>query len=400
MNRRDALKFLGATALVPVVYGAVPGGMRAYAQAAQKQPAGSIGNRILVLVELKGGNDGLNSVIPYKDENLRRMRPSLVLNAEEMVTLGDGLAFHPALKPLMAAWDKGQLGILRGVGYPQPNRSHFRSIEIWDTASKSEETLAEGWLARAFAQSRPPRDFAADGLLVGAQEPGPLAGARTVALANPEQFLRQARPLQARAGRTSESSSSLSHLLAVESDIVQAASRLGTAGAGATLSTVFPQTQFGNSVKASMQVLASGAKVATIRLSLNGFDTHQNQPGTHANLLRQFSEGVIALRAALVELGRWDSTLVMSYSEFGRRAAENASSGTDHGTAGVQFALGGRVKGGLYGEAPRLDRLENGNLVHTVDFRSLYATVLERLWGADSAGVLRGRFAPLDLMRA
>jgi len=122
MNRRDALKLLGATALAPVMYGAVPGGMRAYAQAAKQQPAGNIGNRVLVLVELKGGNDGLNTVIPYGDETLRRLRPSLVLNAEDMVTLGDGLAFHPSLKPLMAAWDAGQLGILRGVGYPQPNR--------------------------------------------------------------------------------------------------------------------------------------------------------------------------------------------------------------------------------------------------------------------------------------
>ena len=393
MNRRDFIRQLGAgalTAALPGVVLAVPAEVNRNTDY----------RNLLVLIELKGANDGLNTLIPYADSMYYALRPRLAIRREEVVTLTERAGLHPSLASLLPLWQSGELALVQGVGYPTPNLSHFRSIEIWDTASKSDETLAEGWLARAFAQARPPRDLAADGLLVGAQEPGPLAGARTVALANPEQFLRQARPLQAHTGRVAAPPSALSHLLGVESDIVQAASRLGTAGAGATLSTVFPQTQFGNSVKASMQVLASGAKVATIRLSLNGFDTHQNQPGTHANLLRQFAEGMIALRSALIELGRWDSTLVMSYSEFGRRAAENASNGTDHGTAGVQFALGGRVKGGLYGEAPRLDRLDNGNLVHTVDFRSLYATVLERLWGADSTGVLRGRFAPLDLMRA
>jgi uncharacterized protein (DUF1501 family) len=137
-----------------------------------------------------------------------------------------------------------------------------------------------------------------------------------------------------------------------------------------------------------------------VRITLNGFDTHQNQPGAHANLLRQLAEGLVALRAALQELGRWDSTLVLTYAEFGRRPQENGSNGTDHGTAAAHFALGGRVKGGLYGDAPRLDRLEGGNLTHAVDFRSLYATALERWWGVPSSGPLGGRFSPLDLVRA
>ncbi len=139
--------------------------------------------------------------------------------------------------------------------------------------------------------------------------------------------------------------------------------------------------------------------MAALRLTLNGFDTHQSQPGRHAGLLRQLAESLAALKAALVELGRWDSTLILTYSEFGRRARENASNGTDHGTASAHFAVGGRVAGGLHGEAPRLDRLEGGNLVHTVDFRSLYATVLERWWGMPATPVLGGRFAPLALIR-
>jgi uncharacterized protein (DUF1501 family) len=147
-------------------------------------------------------------------------------------------------------------------------------------------------------------------------------------------------------------------------------------------------------------VVASNAGVAAVRLSLNGFDTHQNQPGLHANLLRQLAEGLAALRGALVELERWNSTLVLTYAEFGRRVQENGSNGTDHGTANVHFALGGRVKGGFLGAAPRLDRLENGNLVHAVEFRSLYATVLERWWGVPSDRALGGRFPTLDLLKA
>lgn len=153
-------------------------------------------------------------------------------------------------------------------------------------------------------------------------------------------------------------------------------------------------------MRTAAQVVAANAGVAAVHLGLNGFDTHQNQSGVHANLLRQLAEGLAALRGALVELDRWGSTLVLTYAEFGRRPQENGSGGTDHGTANVHFALGGAVRGGLVGPAPRLDRLEGGNLAHGIEFRSLYATVLERWWGVPASGVLGGRFAPLDLLKA
>ena len=358
--------------------------------------------RLLILVEFKGANDGLNTVVPYADPAYHQLRPRLAIRREEVVSLDERTGLHPALAPLLPLWQSGELALVQGLGYAAPNLSHFRSIEIWDTASNSAEYLGEGWLTRAFAQAPALPDFAADGVIIGSPDLGPLAGgARTVALSNPEQFLRQARLAHPVAAR---GPAALSHLLRVEADIAQAAAQIGGGAAGspgaAPLATAFPQNPFGNSVRAAAQVLASGARVAAIRLTLTGFDTHQNQPGVHANLLRQFSEGMIALRSALIELRRWDSTLVMSYAEFGRRAAENASMGTDHGTANAHFVTGGRVKGGLYGEPPRLDRLENGNLPFAVDFRSLYATALERWWGVNSQAVLRGRFAPLDFIRA
>jgi uncharacterized protein (DUF1501 family) len=384
MQRRDFLKGLAAAGFLSL------SPQLAWA-------AGPDYRRLLILVELKGANDGLNTVIPFADPEYARLRPRIGIKREEVLQLDERSALHPALQPLMALWQARELAVVQSVGYPSPNLSHFRSIEIWDTASKSDVYLPDGWLARAFAANPTPASYIADGVLVGSSELGPLAGSgtRAIALANTEQFLRSAKL----AHSTDVSGNpALKHLLKVESDVAYAASRLNTAH---VFKTTFPGGAFGDAVKTGCQVLASGSGVAVLRLTLSGFDTHQNQPGTHANLLKQLAEGVLALKSALSELGRWDDTLVMTYAEFGRRPKENQSNGTDHGTAAPHFVLGGRVRGGLYGEVPRLDRLDgNGNLPFAVDFHSLYATALERWWGVDSAKVLDGRYPLLDLIRS
>ena len=282
--------------------------------------------------------------------------------------------------------------MLQGVGYPEPNLSHFRSIEIWDTASRSEEYLQEGWLTRAFATQPVPRAFAADGVIVGANDLGPLAGGgtRALAIADTEQFLRRARLAQPAAAARNKA---LAHILKVEADVVQAASHLD---GNATLATEFPRTGFGNAIRTACRIVANPAGVAVVRVTLSGFDTHANQPATQARLLSELADGLDALQAALVELGKWDDTLVLTYAEFGRRPKENQNNGTDHGTASAHFALGGRVVGGLYGAAPDLARLStDGNPAYALDFRSVYATVLERWWGIDSRDALGGRFAPV-----
>jgi uncharacterized protein (DUF1501 family) len=348
-------------------------------------------------VELKGGNDGLNTVVPYADPEYYALRPRLAIARDQVLQLDQRTGLHPSLEPLMALWKDRALAVVQSVGYPSGNLSHFRSIEIWDTASRSNEYLGEGWLARAFAAAPPPRAFAADGVVVGGAEMGPFAGAgaRAIALTDTEQFLRQAR-LAAPSGRASNAA--LNHILRVEQDIVQAAAKLNGNHA---FTTEFPRSPFGNAIRTAAQVIASQAGVAAVKVSLNGFDTHSNQPATHARLLKELAEGLVALRAALMELGRWNSTLAMTYAEFGRRPRENLSNGTDHGTANAQFVLGGRVRGGLYGLPPGLARLDgNGNPPFAVDFRDLYATVLERWWGVDPARALNGRFAPLDILRA
>jgi uncharacterized protein (DUF1501 family) len=382
MHRRDFLKL---SALVP--FAGVPG----LSRAAAGRP-----RRLLVLVELKGGNDGLNTVVPFADPRYRELRPRIAIARDQVVQLTERVGLHPALAPLKPVWDAGELAVVQGVGYPEPNLSHFRSIEIWDTASKSDEYLDEGWLARAFERSPWPATYAADGVVVGAGGMGPLTGrrVRALALASPAQLVRSAGLAHPEAARTRNAA--LEHILYVENEVAASAERLR---AGREFRTAFPAGAFGNGVRAAAQLAANPAGIAVVRLSLASFDTHANQQPVQANLLRQLGEGLAALRSALLEAGLWKSTVVATYAEFGRRPRENESGGTDHGTASAHFVLGGAVHGGLHGAMPALDRLDgNGNLPHAVDFRAYYATFLERWWGLDSRPVLGGRFAPLELI--
>ncbi|VWB93212.1 PF07394 family protein [Burkholderia lata] len=404
MNRRDFLTLTGAAAAAGVSMWQAPA---MAAAATGRQPAAGYAN-VLILVELKGGNDGLNTVVPYADPLYYQFRRSIGIKREQVLQLDAHTGLHPSLAPLMPLWRDGQVAVVQGVGYPQPNLSHFRSIEIWDTASRSDQYLHEGWLTRTFAQAPVPPGFAADGVVLGSAEMGPLSnGARAIALVNPAQFIRAARLAEPSSLR--EQNPALAHIIDVENDIVKAADRLRPRGGMREFRTAFPAGAFGTSVKTAMQVLAAceasgpGAQdgVAVLRLTLNGFDTHQNQPGQQAALLKQFAEGMSAMRGALIELGRWNQTLVMTYAEFGRRVRENQSNGTDHGTAAPHFVMGGRVAGGLYGAPPALGRLDgNGNLPVAVDFRQLYATVLGPWWGLDSTRVLQQRFDTLPLLKA
>jgi uncharacterized protein (DUF1501 family) len=406
MKRRE---FLAAAAVAGTSLW-LPGAARAGNEAALRGVAATGYDNLLILIELKGGNDGLNTVVPFADPLYYSYRANIGVRRDQAIQLDERTALHPSLAPLLPMWRAQQLAIVQGVTYPQPNLSHFRSIEIWDTASRSDQYLREGWLTRAFASAPVPRGFAADGLVLGSAEMGPMAnGARAIALVNPAQFARASRlvtPVSLK-----ERNPALAHILDVENDIVHAADDLRPRPGQYTLKTAFPPGAFGSSIKTAMQALASsdtaqgtpvpGRGVAVIRLTLNGFDTHQNQPGRHADLLRQFSTGMVALRDSLVELGRWNRTMIVTYAEFGRRVRENQSQGTDHGTASVHFVAGGRVAGGLYGQAPQLARLDgNGNLPVGVDFREIYATVLGPWWGLDAPTVLQGRFQPLPILRA
>ena len=367
----------------------------------------SVQDRILILIELKGGNDGLNTVIPYADNAYYALRNTIGIKSEELIKLDEKVGLHPDLKAMLPFWEKNELAIVQGVGYPQANLSHFRSIEIWETASKSSEYLSDGWATRAMQAGLAAKaKFTAEGVLIGMNEFGPLAGAKAVSLNDPVAFVNQSKIARASDLTGNKYNAALTYLLKVENEILTAADGLKSDKYAFT--TVFPQGQFGNGVAAAAQVVASqnnkivanAGGVPVICLTLGSFDTHQNQLNSHANLLRQLAEGMVALKSALTELGAWDRTLVMTFSEFGRRAKQNSSGGTDHGTAAPHFVAGGAVRGGLYGQAPDLSRLDsNQNVVHTTDFRQMYTTVAQQWWGVNAEAVVRGKFESLKFLR-
>ena len=362
----------------------------------------AVKDRVLILVELKGGNDSLNTVIPYANSVYAQLRPTIGIKPDDVIRIDSQQGLHPSLAPLVPIWEKNELAIVQGVGYPDPNLSHFRSIDIWNTASKSKEYLADGWVARAMhngLQAKTGKAFTSEGVLVGINEQGPLAGADAISLRQTETFVNQSR-----LAMPSEQMGnvSLAHVLGVERSIVDAAK--GLRGEKYVFKTEFPNGGFGQSVQTAAQIVAGQrgkAGVPVIVLSLGSFDTHVNQLGNHANLLKQLAEGLAALRGALQEVSAWDRTMVMTYSEFGRRARQNQSNGTDHGTAAAHFVMGGAVRGGLIGKTPELSRLDSSqNLIYTTDFRQLQATVAKGWWGVNPELVVRGKFDQLPLLRA
>ncbi|WP_211251651.1 DUF1501 domain-containing protein [Andreprevotia chitinilytica] len=385
MNRRDVLKLgamAGLVALSPTVFAAALSGSDA-------KPG-----RLLILIELKGGNDGLNTVVPYANASYYALRPKIAVARDQVLQLSDHAGLHPAMTALLPLWQANQLAIVQGVGYPEPNLSHFRSIEIWDTASASDEYLHEGWLTRVFRQQPLPSNTLADGLIVGSPELGPLAGGARAVVLSGNNLNGGGMQMAQQAARTP----ALAHILKVQQDLNVAAT--GLAGPAPQLNTTFPEHGFGKTVKTAVEALAKNGHIGVLRLTLAGFDTHVNQQATQQRLLKELAEGLAALQTGLTELNRWNDTVITSYAEFGRRAAENKSGGTDHGTANVHFVTGGAVKGGLYGGAPDLANLENGNLKYAIDFRQVYATAAGWCWGdAALSPALGGSYRRLELMR-
>lgn len=339
-------------------------------------------DRVLILIELNGGNDGLNTLIPYGDDRYYQARPRLAISRERVLQLNEKLGLHCALEPLMPLWQGNELAWVQGVGYAKPNRSHFRSIEVWETASDSEQVLDEGWLARLFEAYPLPAEFTAEGVVLGRRDAGPLSGktVRTIALEEPQQFLAQASRVPA--VEQTSSNRALVHILQVQRELTHAAGDLAQRlQLAPSLQGTFPASPIGKQLETAAQLLVAKVPVAVIKVSHGSFDTHAGQLGHHERLLKELAEALVAFRQTVQQARLWDRVLVMTYSEFGRRVGENASSGTDHGTAAPHFMLGGKVKGGLYGATPSLADLQGGDFKHQIDYRSLYATVVKDWWG-------------------
>lgn len=375
-SRRRFLQALGATAALPTI--TLPG----FVTAADDAPKG--GN-ILVLVELAGGNDGLNTVIPTRDPAYHALRPEIGLRRSNTLTLDRETGLHGSLREVAALWDQGDLQIVEGVGYPEPNRSHFRSIEIWNAGFGSASTTRQGWVSHAFdAEKVQNRDV--DGLVLGG-DMGPLRGpGRFSAMRDIEAFLESHVNLTAspHSVRPAAATSPLDHVLATyDSARITGDAIRQRLERSPSRRLSFPDSGLGAQLRTAARLLDAGVEVPVLKVVQDGYDTHEAQPDAHADLLRELSEALGAFARALQQIGLWDRVTVLTYSEFGRTARENASFGTDHGTAAPLFVLGGRVSGGLQGARPDLTRLVDDDLVHTTDYRQVYDGLLQDLWGID-----------------
>ena len=399
IDRRQLLLTAAALPLALSAGGVSAGGVYAGEAAAATAAATATATRTLVLIELNGGNDGLNSVVPYRDPAYARARPQLAVKRDTVLQLDEALGLHPNLEPLMAAWQAGDLAIALGVGYPRPNRSHFRSIEIWNTASTSEETLYEGWLNRAVSESGAATPLQGGlGVILGGPA-GPLAGdaLTSVVMKDRRQLRRATRLLDG--SDAGSANPALDHILAVRRQAHSAARQIEARLAeGPAQRLSFPNTVIGRQLEQAAAMIVSRVPAAVVKVQQGGYDTHAGQAGRHPRLLAELAAALAAFRQALKRAGGWERCLVMTYAEFGRRVGENASGGTDHGTAAPHFLLGGRVRGGFIGQQPSLTDLDAGDLRYSLDFRQLYASLATQWLGLPQGLAAFGGQRPLPIL--
>ncbi len=376
---------------------------------AAEAPAAEKDRTILVLVQLAGGNDGLNTVVPFADPNYRRLRPTLGLAGNQLIPLNDSLALNSACSPLHRLLQEGRLGIVQNVGYPNPNRSHFRSTEIWETASASNEFLPTGWLGRYFdnaCNGLPHGDPC--GVNISNEVPQSFLAAQGHATysfpvnARGNRGRRESLPLlesmlQAPAGQEHEHDNS-GYLRHTMMDALVTEKRFQTFLGDYKPGAEYPASPFANSLRNVAALIAAGVSTRVYYVSLTGFDTHANQLNTQNNLLKQLSEGLAAFQRDLESKKLDGQVLTMTFSEFGRRPSENESKGTDHGTAAPLFVMGSRLKAGLHGHAPDLNVEHNQDMQYSTDFRQVYSTVLDKWLGCKSGTILGHDYQPLGFV--
>jgi uncharacterized protein (DUF1501 family) len=398
-NRRD---FLKASSLVGL--GAtVPTFLARTALAAPDASKPGAKDTILVVVQLTGGNDGLNTVIPYKDDLYASYRPTIKVAADQVKKVNDQIGLHPAMTGFADLLQDKALCVVQGVGYPNPSQSHFRSMDVWHAASTA-ESLTEGWVGRALKAMNSPAFHVAT-----SNEASPLAlngsPARVPSITSIEDFqLKMAdkagKAVIEDAARTGGKSGLLDFVSKTATNTYESSRKLQEVGKNYQPKVPYPATGLANRLKLCAQLIDAGMGARVFYVSIDGFDTHATQggaQGAHANLLGEVSGAIAAFYKDMAARGHKDRLLVMTFSEFGRRAKENGSKGTDHGSGAPMFLVGGKVKAGAVGEHPSLKELEMGNLKFGTDFRQVYAAILDKWLGVPSKDVIAGTFKPVGL---
>ena len=372
-----------------------------FLKAFEDSHAASSTDQVLIILQLSGGNDGLNTIVPYRNDLYYQSRPTLGITRDKVLRVTDELGFNPALTKLQQLYDQGVLTVINNVGYPNPDRSHFRSMDIWQTASPSNEYLTTGWIGRYLdsscegcgAHTAVEIDDALSLALRGDRVKG-------MAIKDPAKLYRVTQSLffkKVSEGHAEEPT--LDYLYKTMAETASNAEYIYNKSSITRSSMEYPASEFGKQLKTISELIQSGIKTKVYYASLSGFDTHVRQSGQQERLLTTYSEAVYALVEDLKSTGNFDRTLIMTFSEFGRRVQENASGGTDHGTANNLFLVGGKLKTkGFYNQTPDLQKLDQGDLIYEIDFRQVYATVLKNWLHTDSSVILNSSFSTLDLV--
>jgi len=387
---------------------------------------------ILIVLQLAGGNDGMNTVIPYADDAYYQARPVIGIAKDSVIKLNDYAGLNPKLAGLKGLYDEGNLSVLQGVGYPNPNRSHFRSTEIWQTASDADITVPYGWLGRYFDSCCQGADPTV-GVAIGNQVPQSFASATPtgVSFSRPEQYRwlngdksgaseqiyremnepeMDMRTLDENDGGSIGSlagpsaapgghrESTLEFLQRTALDAQVSSDKVLAIARKFPASVSYPRTALADSLNLVGRMIAGGLATRVYYVSQGGYDTHTNQVATHTRLMGELNDALVAFAQDMKKQGNFGRVMLMTFSEFGRRVTQNASNGTDHGAAAPMFIMGGGVKAGLFGQYPSLTALNAGDLAYNVDFRSVYATILDRWLRAPSREVLGRQFPLLNLV--
>jgi uncharacterized protein (DUF1501 family) len=365
-------------------------------------------NRTLVLVNLIGGNDGLNCVVPHGNSQYYRVRPSLAIASSDVLHINSQVGFNPRMRSLKGLYDKGMVAVVQGVGYPDPNHSHFRSSEIWQTAAP-ETYMHTGWLGRYLDSAGLPDKNLFKGVAISQVLPEALVSERidvpTIAnlnhyglVSDQDPYSRNAFAQDAHDRSLPFQSPYLGQVMQIEDHAQRGSEELPHLIGGYRTQASYPSSTIGKSLALAAQIIGSNIGTRVLYVSHGSFDTHVNQVQTQNNLLGQLSDALSAFYIDLAAHGNDKRVLTMTFSEFGRRIEENGARGTDHGEASPLFMVGGGVKGGVYGSDPDLNNTNMGNVKFSTDFRSVYATVLERWLGRPSAPVLGGQFSKLPIL--
>ena len=369
-------------------------------------------DRTLIVVQMAGGNDGLNTVVPYTDPLYMKLRPTLGIPQTKVLPLDTRLGFHPNLQPFKKLWDDGHLAIVEGIGYPNQSLSHFQAMDIWQTLDLSGNG-SEGWLGKLVAGLVDQEGHPFKSLDVGVQTAQALQSITTQVptLSSVKTYSVYPDPADRDGGNARlqalmklynsyPKTAPYAALLDTTALSAQDGSRqLHQADTTYHPTVTYPKGPFADGLKILAEALVQGLGLRVGYVTLGGFDTHANQSATHDVLMTTLANGLSAFYNDLAAHGKADNVVIMTWSEFGRRVEENGSVGTDHGTAAPLFVLGNPINKGIFGEPPSLSNLDsNGNLKYTIDFRSIYATVLDRWMGASSKDVLGADFGSQNFL--